>query len=124
MMLEHWLKPLLDPGPQEYFDLCDFPLTTGYTLRNAKLAYKTHGDPESAKGKAILFPPQFTGTSESMEIFIGPGRPLDPTKSSLSYPGSSAMAPRPHRATPRHRSTRARSRRLPTLTTSSTSTGW
>lgn len=81
MMLEHWLKLLLDPGPQEYFDLGDFfRLTTGYTLRNAKLAYKTHGTLESAKGKAILFPPQFTGTSESMEIFIGPGPPLDPTK--------------------------------------------
>ena len=87
MMLDHWLKPLLNPGPQEYFDLGNFPLTTGYTLRNAKLAYTTYGDLESAKGKAILFPPQFTGTSESMEIFIGPGRPLDPTKYFIILPG-------------------------------------
>lgn len=87
MMLEHWLKPLLDPGPQEYLDLGDFRLTTGYTLPNTKLAYKTHGNLESAKGKAILFPPQFTGTSESMEIFIGPGRPLDPTKYFIILPG-------------------------------------
>ena len=87
MMLEHWLKLLLDPGPQEYFDLCDFRVAAGYTLRNAKLAYKTHGNLESAKGKAILFPPQFTGTSESMEIFIGPGRALDPTKYFIILPG-------------------------------------
>ncbi|MGH3853178.1 MAG: alpha/beta fold hydrolase [Pseudonocardiaceae bacterium] len=87
MMLEHWLKPVLDPGPQEYFDLGDFRLTTGYTLRNAKLAYRTYGDLESAKGKAIIFPLQFTGTSESMAIFIGPGRPLDPTKYLIILPG-------------------------------------
>lgn len=87
MMLDHWLKPHLDPGPHEYFNLGDFPLTTGYTLRNAKLAYRTHGDLESAKGKTILFPPQFTGTPESMEIFIGPDRPLDKSKYFIILPG-------------------------------------
>lgn len=86
-MLEHWLKPHLDPGPHEHFNLGSFRLTTGYTLPKAKLAYKTCGDLESAKGKAILFPHQVTGTSESMEIFIGPGRPLDPTKYFIILPG-------------------------------------
>ena len=30
-------------GPHHYFELGDFALESGYTLRGARLAYKTHG---------------------------------------------------------------------------------
>ncbi len=74
-------------GPHEYFELGDFPLEMGETLRNAKLAYKTHGKLNQTKDNVILFPHMWSGTSKSMEIFIGEGRPLDPTKYFIILPG-------------------------------------
>lgn len=87
MLFEHWLKPHLNPGRHEYFHMDTFQLTSGYTLEKAKLAYRTHGDLGSAKGRVILFPHQVIGTSESLDIFIGPGRPLDPAKYFIVLPG-------------------------------------
>jgi homoserine O-acetyltransferase len=81
------INPLLDPGLHEYFDLRKFQLTTGYTLSETKLAYKTRGTLNSAKDNAILFPHQYSGTSASMEIFIGKDRPLDPAQYFIILPG-------------------------------------
>lgn len=86
-MFEHWLKPHINPGVYKHFHIKNFRLTTGYTLESAKLAYRTHGDLESSMGRVILFPHQFIGTPESLDIFIGPGRPLDPTKYFIVLPG-------------------------------------
>ncbi len=74
-------------GPHEIFELGDFPLEMGVTLRNAKLAYKTHGTLNAAKDNAILFPHMYSGTPKSMEMFIGEGRPLDPTRYFIVLPG-------------------------------------
>ena len=74
-------------GPHEYLKLGDFPLIHGQTLANAKLAYRTHGTLNAAKDNAILFPHMWSGTSKSMEIFIGEGRPLDPSKYFIILPG-------------------------------------
>ena len=74
-------------GPHEYFELGDFALIHGQTLRGAKLAYKTHGTLSANKNNAILFPHMWSGTSKSMEIFIGGGRPLDPSKYFIILPG-------------------------------------
>jgi homoserine O-acetyltransferase len=67
-------------GPHEFFELGVFELESGITLPNAKLAYKTHGALNSAKDNAILFLHMWSGTPKAMEIFVGEGRPLDPTK--------------------------------------------
>lgn len=75
-------------GPHEYFELGDFQLEVGETLRNAKLAYKTHGTLSEAKDNAILFPHMYSGTPRDMETrFVGKGRPLDPTKYFIVLPG-------------------------------------
>jgi homoserine O-acetyltransferase/O-succinyltransferase len=74
-------------GKHEYFELGGFPLTTGYTLPNARLAYKTLGTLNAAKDNAVLFPHMFSGTSASMETFVGEGRPLDPAKYFVIFPG-------------------------------------
>jgi homoserine O-acetyltransferase len=59
------------------FELGDLPLQSGATLRNAKLAYKTHGALNSAKSNVILYPTQFGAQHNDVEWLIGPGRGLD-----------------------------------------------
>lgn len=77
-------------GPHEYFELGDFALIGGETLSNAKLAYKTQGNLNANKDNAILFPHMWSGTSASMEMFVGEGRPLDPAKYFVIFPGQFA----------------------------------
>lgn len=77
-------------GPHEYLALGDFPLENGEILANAKLAYKTRGTLNAAKDNAILFPHMWSGTSASMESFIGEDRPLDPNKYFIILPGQFA----------------------------------
>jgi homoserine O-acetyltransferase len=74
-------------GKHEYFDLAAFPLTTGYTLPNARLGYKTVGTLNAAKDNAVLAPHMYTGTSAFMETFVGEGRPLDPAAYFVILPG-------------------------------------
>lgn len=72
-----------DDFPQQHggtFELGDLPLRSGSTLRNAKLAYKTHGQLDSTKSNAILYPTQFAAQHGDIEWLIGPGRALDPEK--------------------------------------------
>jgi homoserine O-acetyltransferase len=69
------------PVPREgVFELGDMQLQSGATLRNARLAYKTHGGLNSAKSNAILYPTQFAAQHGDIEWLIGPGRALDPNK--------------------------------------------
>lgn len=68
-------------GPYETFDLGDFTLEEGGTIRGCKLAYATHGTLSPARDNAILVPTWFSGTSKIMEqVYIGPGRALDPAR--------------------------------------------
>lgn len=60
------------------FDLGDFALQSGAVLRDAKLAYKTHGALNRDKTNAILYPTQFGAQHNDVEWIIGPGRALDP----------------------------------------------
>jgi homoserine O-acetyltransferase len=77
-------------GPHQYFELGNFELESGITLPDARLAYKTQGTLNEARNNAILFPHMWSGTSKSMEIFIGEGRPLDPGKYFIILPGQFA----------------------------------
>lgn len=91
-------------GKHETFELGNFFLEMGETLRNAKLLYKTHGKLNANKDNVILFPHMWSGTSSSMEGFIGKGRPLDPEKYFIILPGmlgngmssSPSNTPTPH----------------------------
>jgi homoserine O-acetyltransferase len=68
-------------GPYETFDLGDFGLEDGGTIRGAFIAYATHGTLSPAKDNAILVATWYSGTSKIMEqTLVGPGRALDPSR--------------------------------------------
>ena len=67
-------------GPHEELELGSFALTTGFTLPEARLAYRTHGTLSAAKDNAILLPHMYSGTSAFMDQYVGEGRPLDPSR--------------------------------------------
>jgi homoserine O-acetyltransferase len=71
----------------ELFDLGDFRLLCGVTIPGAKLSYKTHGTLNANKDNAILFPHFLGGVPEALEIWIGEGRALDPSKYFIILPG-------------------------------------
>ncbi|MEM7543143.1 MAG: alpha/beta fold hydrolase [Pseudomonadota bacterium] len=77
-------------GPHEYFALGDFGLVNGEVLNDAKLAYKTQGTLNADKSNAILFPHMWSGTSASMEMFLGTERPLNPDSYFFIFPGQFA----------------------------------
>ena len=68
-------------GPYELYDLGNFTLEEGGTIRSCQLAYSTFGTLNAAKDNAILITTWFSGTSKIMEqVYVGAGRALDPTK--------------------------------------------
>jgi homoserine O-acetyltransferase len=60
------------------FELRELELELGGKLREARLAYRTHGVLSPAGDNAILFPHMYSGTPASLDPWIGAGRPLDP----------------------------------------------
>lgn len=75
-----------DTTAVRHFDLGPFALDSGYTLPNARLAYRTHGTLNAAKDNAVLFPHMYSGTSESLAGLIGEGRALDPSQYFIILP--------------------------------------
>jgi homoserine O-acetyltransferase/O-succinyltransferase len=67
-------------GEYEVFELGDVPLQYGGTLRDARLAYKTHGHLSAARDNGVVFPTAYTGTHVDLEWLIGKGMPLDPER--------------------------------------------
>ncbi len=68
-------------GPYESFDLGNFALEDGGTIRACQLAYATFGTLNAAKDNAILITTWFSGTSKIMEqVYTGAGRAIDPAK--------------------------------------------
>ncbi|MDQ2586807.1 hypothetical protein CKY47_23005 [Saccharothrix yanglingensis] len=68
------------------FELGPFAFDSGYTLPNAKLAYRTFGSLNSAKDNAVLFPHMYSGNSASLAGLIGEGRALDPSQYFIILP--------------------------------------
>ena len=62
----------------DIFDLGDVVLQSGLTLRDAKLAYKTHGTLNSRKDNGIVVPTFYGGQHPQYEPMLGPGLALDP----------------------------------------------
>jgi homoserine O-acetyltransferase/O-succinyltransferase len=61
----------------EIFELGDFTLQGGETLRDARLAYATYGTLAADRSNAIVFPTWFAGTHEANEWLIGAERALN-----------------------------------------------
>lgn len=70
----------------EIFELGNFALQQGATLRNAKLAYKTYGTLNSEKSNAIVYPTWYSGQHYDNEWLIGEGMALDPQKYFIIVP--------------------------------------
>jgi homoserine O-acetyltransferase/O-succinyltransferase len=62
----------------EIFDLGDFTLQSGATLRDAKLAHKTYGTLNANKSNVIVYPTWYSGQHYDNEWLIGEGMALDP----------------------------------------------
>lgn len=73
-------------GTYKVFDLGDFELASGATLRGAKLAYACYGELNEAGDNAILFPVMFSGTHAAMATYVGTGLALDPEKYFIVIP--------------------------------------
>src|SRR6266540_1211356 len=70
----------------ETFDLGDFVLQHGATLRGAHLAYKTYGTLDADKGNAIVYPTWYSGRHWDNEWLIGAGMALDPARYFIIVP--------------------------------------
>jgi homoserine O-acetyltransferase/O-succinyltransferase len=68
------------PQPQNLFDLGDFVLRSGVTLRGAKLAYKTHGRLNPSNSNLVVYPTPYSAHHSDIEWPIGPGKALDPER--------------------------------------------
>lgn len=70
----------------EVFSAGDVALQCGITLKDAKLAYKTHGKLNADKSNAVVFPTRFSGRHVDNEYLIGAGLALDPAKYFIVVP--------------------------------------
>lgn len=71
----------------EYLELGRFALCSGYSLPDARLAYRTHGTLDAERANAVLVPHGFAATPSSLDDHIGPGRPLDTDRYFVICPG-------------------------------------
>lgn len=65
---------------ESVFELGDFPLVSGKTLPQARLAYVTHGQLNDARDNVILYPTWYAGKQEGNAAFVGAGKALDPAR--------------------------------------------
>jgi homoserine O-acetyltransferase len=68
-------------------ELADLELELGGVLREARLAYRTHGALAPERDNAILFAHMYSGTPASLDPWIGSDRPLDPERWFIICPG-------------------------------------
>ncbi|KAH8664396.1 homoserine acetyltransferase [Xylariales sp. PMI_506] len=67
----------------KFYDLGDFPLKSGAVIPNARIAYKTFGNPANP---AIIYPTWYSGKISDNEWLIGDGRALSPQKYFIIVP--------------------------------------
>lgn len=70
----------------EIYDLGDFQLQRGATIRDCKLAYKTFGNLNDAKDNVIVYPTWYSGQHYDNEWLIESGMALDPDKYFIIIP--------------------------------------
>src|SRR3954454_879012 len=70
----------------EVFNLGDFTVQEGATLREARLAYKTYGTLSEGKDNAIVYPTWYSGRHWENEWLIGDGMALDPARYFIIVP--------------------------------------
>src|SRR3954454_10641140 len=68
------------------FELGNFTLQRGATLRGCKLAYKTYGTLSAAKDNVIVYPTWYSGQHYDNEWLVGDGMALDPANQFIIIP--------------------------------------
>ena len=68
------------PQAQGTFSLGDFFVAKGGFIRDARVAYKTHGTLNAARDNVILYACSYGASHPDMEFLIGPDGILDPTR--------------------------------------------
>src|SRR6201999_2042094 len=71
----------------EVAELGAYTTTKGRTIPQVKLSYTTHGTLSPNKDNAILFPHYLGAAPEGVEMWIGEGPGIDPTKYFIICPG-------------------------------------
>jgi homoserine O-acetyltransferase len=62
------------------YEIPDFTLECGLTLRPARLAYQTYGELNADRGNAIVYPTWYSGRHWDNEWLIGEDKALDPSR--------------------------------------------
>lgn len=62
------------------FKLGDLKLQSSVVLPDARLAYKTYGEPNADRDNVVVLPTFYTGNHMRNEGFFGPGRAIDPAR--------------------------------------------
>jgi homoserine O-acetyltransferase/O-succinyltransferase len=75
------------------YELGNFPLTSGATLPDARLAYQTFGELNEAKTNAVLFTTFLGAPPDVLTSWIGAGRALDPANYFIILPGHFGLPP-------------------------------
>jgi homoserine O-acetyltransferase len=68
------------------FAIGDLVLQCGATLRDARIAYKTHGRLNAARSNVIVYPTPYSAQHGDIEWLIGPGKALDPGRYFIIVP--------------------------------------
>lgn len=68
------------PTRQGIFQLGDYKLQSGATLKDARLSWKAHGTLSAARDNVIVYPTSFSAQHTDTEWLIGPDKVLDPTR--------------------------------------------
>lgn len=62
---------LLHAQTQKFFEVGDFLLESGQTIKGCRIGYHTFGKLNAAKSNAVLFPTYFTGKSADLRSYVG-----------------------------------------------------
>jgi homoserine O-acetyltransferase len=85
-MSENMFYTAKQHGDFDIYELGDFVLEEGATLRGATLAYTSYGKLNEQADNAIVFPVMFSGTHAAMAPYVGKGLALDPDEYFIVIP--------------------------------------
>ena len=69
--------PLVAQSEQKFAELRNLRLAGGETISLCRLGYRTTGPLNADKSNAILWPTWFSGTSDQIASYLGPGKLVD-----------------------------------------------
>jgi len=77
-----WSSSLCAAGTQNFADLGDLKLTSGETISDCQIGYRTYGELSPAKDNVVIMPTWHTGSTWDLERYevVGPGKLLDTNK--------------------------------------------